>query len=94
MPTSQETVTYLEFSAQEGLREQLPKEVVESQYVFMYSDYDVERAKFGWTDIVKSLKKVTAVRAVVDAKRQGKGEDKRKKWVGLHVPELPDELME
>lgn len=61
------------------MRELLPKDVGDGQYVLMYSDYDVKRAKFNWVDIVTRLKAVTAIRDAIAAKSQGKVEDKRQK---------------
>lgn len=88
---SEDVMAYLELTEHQALRELLPKRVVDGKYEFMYSDHDTEFAKGDWAEIVERLEEVTEIRAEIDKKREGKGEDKRQKqkWAGMYVPELP-----
>jgi hypothetical protein len=89
--SSKDIMTYLELTEHEVLRKLLPKRVVDVQYEFMYSGYNIDYAKQDWAEIVERIEEVTKIRANADGKSKRKDAYKRKKWGGMYVPKLPDE---
>lgn len=91
---SEDTMTYLELTEHEALRELLPTHVGTWQYKFMYSNYDIDRAKQDWEKIVERIEKVTQIRAENDEKYKGKAKDRRQRWAKVHMPKLPEKREE